>query len=52
MFLAQAILPLVGGLLFQTLEKQAISPPSCASIAGNLPVATISIALWIATEIS
>ena len=50
-FLAQAIMPLAGGLLFQSLEKAGDTAVIMRAVAGNLPAVAISIFLWIATEI-
>ena len=50
-FLVQAVLPLISGLVFQSLETQGDIAATMRSIADHIPTVWLTILLWIATEI-
>ena len=50
-FLAQAILPLIGGLVFQSLEVKGDIAATMANIAGAVTIVWFTILLWIAAAI-
>lgn len=49
--LAQAVLPLTAGLLFQSLETKGNAEATMATLSARLPLANLSVLLWIAAAI-
>lgn len=49
--LAQAVLPLTAGLLFQSLEAEGNAAATMANLAAHRPLANTSVLLWIAAAI-
>lgn len=50
-FFAQALLPLIGGLVFQSLEIKGDIGITMSNIANNVPTVSITILLWIAAVV-
>ncbi len=50
-FLAQAVLPLIGGLVFQALEVEGDISATMRNIAGSIPTVWMTILLWIVSGI-
>lgn len=50
-FFAQALLPLIGGLVFQSLEVKGDTSITMSNIANHVPTVIITILLWIAALI-
>ncbi|HWP22095.1 MAG TPA: DUF4386 domain-containing protein [Candidatus Cryosericum sp.] len=50
-FLAQSILPLIGGLVFQSLEVESEITATMRNIAGSIPTVWMTILLWIVSGI-
>jgi hypothetical protein len=49
--LAQAVLPLTAGLLFQSLEGKGNAAATMENLAAHLPLANLSVLLWIVAAI-
>lgn len=49
--LAQAVLPLTAGLLFQSLEGKGNAAATMATLAAHRPLANLSVLVWIAAAI-
>ena len=50
-FLAQAVLPLIGGLAFQSLEVKGDVAATMRSVAGNIPIVWTSVLIWMVAAI-
>jgi hypothetical protein len=50
-FLAQAVLPLIGGLVFQSLEVKGDVAATMRNIAGHIPTVWMTVLLWIVSAI-